>query len=382
MGGRYAVVVRTPGAVRMIGFGFLARLPDGMLNLAILLAVARTTSLAVGGIAAGAYSAANALGSPLRGRWLDRRGATVVVVTTGLGQAALLLGLTAAVHAGSRPVIVVIAAAAGLVGPPLVAAVRGAWTRTLSGEAAQTAASAMESVIGETVYLSGTVLAGSLGGAAPPVVVLLVTVALRAVGCIGLAGSPLIRQWLPRERASAGRDTALASRTVRVVLTANVLAFASFGCVDVAVTHFTRVRDDTGYVGVLLAGYAIGSILGGAFQGTRDWRPPLGRQQVVLLGLVAALLIPADLATTTPMLFAVLLVAGLPVAPSATVGFLLVGREAPPGVDAEAYTWLTAAAFVGLAIGTSVGATAGHAFTLAVILAAAAAVAGTPLLRR
>jgi MFS family permease len=382
MGGRYALVVRTPGAVRMIGFGFLARLPDGMLNLAILLAVTRTTSLAVGGIAAGAYSAANALGSPLRGRWLDWRGATVVILASGLGQAALLLGLTAAVHAGSRALIVVIAALAGLVGPPLVAAVRGVWTRTLPSEPARTAASAMESVIGETVYLSGTVLAGSLGGAAPPVVVLLVTVGLRTVGCVGLAGSPLMRQWPARERTSAGRATALASRTVRIVLAANVLSFASFGCVDVAVTHFTKLRHDTGYIGVLLAGYAIGSMLGGAFQGTRDWRPPLGRQQVVLLALVAALLIPADIATTTPTLFVVLLIAGLPVAPSATVGFLLVGREAPPGMDAEAYTWLTAASFVGLAIGTTIGATAGHAFTLAVILAAAAAVSSTPLLRR
>jgi MFS family permease len=380
MGGRYAVVVRTPGALRVIGFGFLARLPDGMLNLAILLAVTRSTSLAVGGIAAGTYSAANALGSPVRGRWLDRRGATTVILTSGLGQVLLLLALAAAVHASNRPVIVVAATLAGFIAPPLVAAVRGAWMRTLSGEHAQTAASAMESVIGETIYLSGTVIAGSVGGAAAPVVVLLITAALRAAGCIGLAGSALLRQWRPRPATAVRRGSALASRTVRIVLVANVLAFSSFGCVDVAVTHFTKVRHETGYIGVLLAAYAIGSMLGGAYQGARDWRQPLGRQQVVLLGLVAALLIPAAFVSTTPLLFIVLLVAGLAVAPSATVGFLLVGREAPPGMDAEAYTWLTAASFVGLAIGTSVGATAGHAFILAVFFAAAAALSSTPLI--
>lgn len=380
MGGRYAAVVRVPGAVRMIGFGFLARLPDGMLNLAILLAVTRSTSLAVGGIAAGAYSAANALGSPLRGRWVDRRGATAVVLVSGLGQSVLLLVLTGAVRAGSRPVIVVAAALVGLIGPPLVAVVRGIWMRTLSGDAVRATASAMESVIGETVYLGGTVIAGTLGGATRPAVVLFVTVGLRTVGCIGLAGSPLVRQWRGRVRGTEPRVAALASRTLRVVIVANVLGFAAFGAVDVAVTHFARIRGETAYVGLLLACYAIGSVAGGAYQGSRDWRATLGRQQVALLGLVAVLLVPAAFVATTPELLVVLLVAGLPVAPSGSVGFLLVGRDARPGADAEAYTWLTAASFVGLAIGTSTGGYTDHAFALAVGFAAAAALSSLPLL--
>ena len=378
--GRYAAVLRTPGAAPLVGFGFLARLPDGMLNLAILLAVSRSISLAVGGVAAGAYSAASALGSPLRGRWLDRRGASSVVLASGLGQTALVAGLAVAVHTNSRAAVLIVAALAGLLSPPLVAAVRGVWMRVLDSEETQATASALESVIGESVYLGGTVIAGTLGGAAPPIVVLLVAAGLRVIGCVGFAMSPLPRRW-PGRTTQHGEPhaKALASRTLQILIAVNVIGFAGFGAVDVAVTHFTAVRDQAAYVGLLLAGYAIGSIAGGLYQGAHTWRWSLERQLVVLLAAAAALLVPVAVVTTTPLLFIALLVAGLPVSPSATVGFLLVGRDAPPGADAEAYTWLTAASFVGLAVGTSVGGATGHAFWVAVAFAAVAALSALAL---
>jgi len=104
-------------------------------------------------------------------------------------------------------------------------------------------------------------------------------------------------------------------------------------------------------------------------------------QPVVDLAVAAVLLVPPLFVETGPPLFLALIAAGLPVAPSASAGFLLVGRDAPAGTDAEAYTWLSAAAFVGLSLGTSVGGWTQWPFGAAVTFAAASTVVAWVLLR-
>lgn len=369
MATRYRALLRIPGVGALFAFNFVARLPDGMLNLAILLAVARSTSLATGGVAAGVYAVANAVGGPVRGRCVDQFGPARVIAVSAAMQITALVGLAAVVSQDSAPATLVLSALVGVTGPPLVATARGVWTRALPVDQLRATAFALESALGELIYIAGTVLAGTIGGAAAAPVSLLVAAGLRLVGCAGLLSSPLLRLWTPGGLTGRPRWGALASGQLRALLAVQLFTFAAFGAVDVAVTSFAGHHDATGYIGLVLGCYGLSSAIGGVVQGSRDWRSPLARQQSAWLFAAAALLVPVAFAPTMLVLALLMLLAGFPIAPASTLAFSLTAVFAPAGTDAEAYTWLTAATYVGLAAGTSSAGLlhrSGAAFALAI----------------
>ncbi|MBA2476515.1 MAG: MFS transporter, partial [Actinobacteria bacterium] len=66
---RYRALLRTPHARRLIAWGLVARLPLGMVPLALLLVVrASGGSYAAAGAVSGAYLVAAAIGAPIAGR--------------------------------------------------------------------------------------------------------------------------------------------------------------------------------------------------------------------------------------------------------------------------------------------------------------------------
>src|SRR5437588_10923177 len=100
----YRSVLSVPGAVRLFATALLARLPQGMAPLAILLLVRGAThSYAVAGLAVGAEAFATAGCAPLLGRRVDRFGARRVLGRLASGQAVVYLLLVAAAqaHAGA-----------------------------------------------------------------------------------------------------------------------------------------------------------------------------------------------------------------------------------------------------------------------------------------
>ena len=94
---KYRSVLSAPGASRLFASALVARLPQGMSSLAILLLVRSTThSYAAAGVAVGGFALATAACAPLLGRLVDHFGRTRVLLPFACGQACVYVLLVVA----------------------------------------------------------------------------------------------------------------------------------------------------------------------------------------------------------------------------------------------------------------------------------------------
>src|ERR1700722_7885224 len=123
---RYRRVLAPPGGARVFLPALVARLPQGMSSLAILLLVrSRTGSYVAAGIAVGAFAFATAAGAPFPGRLVDRFGRCRALVPFAVAQAIAFAGLVVAADNGAGPVLLVaLSALAGGLLPPIAPTVR------------------------------------------------------------------------------------------------------------------------------------------------------------------------------------------------------------------------------------------------------------------
>jgi len=131
---RYGALFRVPHVRRLVLSGMLARLPAGMIGLALLLLVRENGgSYAAAGAVSGAYFVATAIGAPIAGRRVDRRGQTRILFARALIFPTLLAGACALALADAPLALVgLAAAAAGGLMPPIGASIEDAFAITLS----------------------------------------------------------------------------------------------------------------------------------------------------------------------------------------------------------------------------------------------------------
>ena len=119
-------MLRVPGCARVFATALLARLPQGMSSLAILLLVRSTThSYAAAGVAVGGFALATAACAPLLGRLVDHFGRSRVLLPFACGQACVYVLLVLGAQAGAGVVVLfVLSALSGALLPPIAPAVR------------------------------------------------------------------------------------------------------------------------------------------------------------------------------------------------------------------------------------------------------------------
>jgi MFS family permease len=180
-----------------------------------------------------------------------------------------------------------------------------------------------------------------------------------------------------------------------------LLVALAFAHVDLSIAATAKeALGDPGKVGVLFACIAGGSATGGLWYGSRSWRRPERlRLPVALAGVTTGLAAVAVLlggvqgvvrTPPLPVLAALLLVAGMCIAPGLIAATNLVDALAPRSRLSEAQAWVSTAFTGGSAAGTAVagvlveGGGPGRgflgAFTL-MLLGAAAATVAQPLWR-
>ena len=164
-------------------------------------------------------------------------------------------------------------------------------------------------------------------------------------------------------------------RTVFAVLAAFGIAV---GIVQVALPAFADERGDAATGGLLLAALSAGSLAGGLVYGARAWPgSPAGR-------LAAPAARPrrrlrAAGARAGPLVLAALLVlAGLLLAPTTVIGSTLLDHVAPRGTTTEAFTVMVMGIVAGTAAGNAAGGAIveGASYEAAVLCAGAVAAAG------
>jgi MFS family permease len=168
------------------------------------------------------------------------------------------------------------------------------------------------------------------------------------------AALPASRTWRPLEVHSEHRRAALRSGGLRTLVLVLALVGVLLGAVEVAIPAVARAADAQGATGPLLALWGLGSMIGGfaaARAGGLHGRRVLG---VLLVALAAGHLLPAA-GGGLVLLGALLVLAGLPLAPAFAAIYALVDEVAVPGTVTEAFAWLTTAIAVGIAGGAAAG---------------------------
>jgi MFS family permease len=163
-----------------------------------------------------------------------------------------------------------------------------------------------------------------------------------------------VRESRPSPERHPGRLGAIGYRGVRtIVLTALCLGLA-FGSMEVAMPAFAESEGHRALAGVLLACFALGSLVGGVLAGLTHVHDPLRRilQMTLVMPPVFALSL---LAGSVPLLCVTIFAAGLPLAPLVANIYALVGRIAPETVQAETFGWFATAVSAGIATGTALG---------------------------
>ncbi len=363
-----------PGAFALLAISVLARLPQAMFSIGLLVHVHRLTgSFAVAGIVSGSYVIACGVGSPLLGKLVDRCGQTLVLVSTALASALLLAVVAMLPSSAPDCLLIALAGAIGLVSPPLEACARALLPTVVCDPAALPAAYTFEATAIELTFIFGPPLAlglaavWSTGGAlaASGVVLLLATVAF--------AAQPASRRWRAVGGGSRRPGGSLRSPAMRTLVLILVAVGAVFGAVDVAVTSAATALGSTAAAGPLLGIWGAGSLLGGIAATRFGGAGGRARGLVVLVAGLA--LGHAALIATTGSLLAIgsaLLVAGAWIAPATGAIYAIASEAAPAGTRTEAFAWI----FTAEATGASIGAAAAGALTQSAGAPAAFALAG------
>lgn len=356
---RYRALFQVPHVRRLVLSGLLARLPLGMIGLALLLLVReRGGSYAAAGGVSGAYFVATALGAPIAGRLVDRRGQARILLRRAVIFPALLGGVCVfALLDAPLALIGVCAAAAGALMPPVGSSLRALWPRLFADADLRAAAYALEASLQEISFVAGPLLVAVLTAAASPVLALGVAAATGAVGTTLIALAQPVRAWRPeQERQAASILGALESRGVVTIVSLSACLGLGFGATEVGFPAFAEGHGGAELGSIPLSLFAGGSLVGGLIAGARVTVTPvrLLRLSSVLLALGLALPL---LGWSLPSMAVLAFIAGLPIAPVVMSAYGLIDAVAARGTAAEAFAWISTAVFAGFSVGMPLGGT-------------------------
>ncbi len=380
---RYGALFRVPHVRRLVLSGMLARLPAGMIGLALLLLVRENGgSYAAAGAVSGAYFVATAIGAPISGRLVDRRGQARILLLRAVIFPALLVGVCVlALLDAPLALIGAAAAAAGGLMPPVGASLRSLWPRMFADAELRAAAYALEASLQEITFIVGPLVVALLTAAASPVLALGVAAVAGGVGTLLIALAEPVRAWRPEEeRQAASILGALESKGVLTIIGLSGCLGLGFGGTEVGFPAFAELHGGAELGSIPLSLFAGGSLVGGLVAGARVTMPPLRLLRVSAVLLSFGLALPL-LGWSLPSMAVLAFVAGLAIAPVVMSAYGLVDAVAARGTAAEAFSWITTAVFAGFSVGMALGGTLIDAYGAksSFVLGASAAALGAAL---
>jgi len=351
---RYRELFAKDHATALFGWSIVARLPQGMAALALVLLVRGSGgNYGEAGLVAAAYGIAVAIGGPYGGRQVDRRGARLVLRRRMVLYPSLF-ALVAVLGQVEAPVVAIAAAAAagGLTLAPIPSVLRSIWPTVAGADGAGTAY-ALDAALQEVIWVGGPLLVAVLAAADPVAAVAGVAV-IGGLGTFAFSRIAPVRDAMPVEQPHSSRLGALSSVGVRTIALLSIFLGLGFGSLEIAVPAFADTVGNRALAGVALAGFAGGSLTGGLLAGLRPSRDERRRIVVgtfVLASMMALPLAGTSLLTMTALLF----LAGLPIAPVVAAIYGQLGKVALTGSVAEAFSWFGTAIAIGIAAGSVAG---------------------------
>ncbi|GAB3876366.1 hypothetical protein GCM10029964_023000 [Kibdelosporangium lantanae] len=292
----YRQVLTVPGMAPLLGVSLIARvaITADVMALTMYVVLGLHMSYAAAGGVAATMTAGVALGGPLLGRMIDRRGARAVLLATVVAQVVFWLGVPVLPYG----FLLGTAFVAGLLMVPAPLVTRQA-IAAMTTVAQRRAAFALESVQGELSYMVG-----------PPIVILVAAqvspgVVAWGVGAAIVAGGAGIALLNPPVRAAHEVAAGPADRPHRRewlgpgMIAVLVMAFGVtvlLSGTDLAIVATLEETGQVSWAAVVVAVYGISSITGGLVYGALSRPLPTW----LLLGLLGLATVPAGLAHSWP----------------------------------------------------------------------------------
>lgn len=376
----YRRVLAVPTVRSVLLLGLLIRVPFFAGSVILTLHVVGTLhrSYSQAGVLAAAATMCIAVSGPWRGRLLDRRGLRQVVLPCVLvGGACWSL----APFLGYWPLLL-LASLAGLFVVPTFSVIRQAVILAASDADRRTALS-MDAVAVEVSYMAGPLLGVWLAGIWPTSWVLFtIEMSSVAAGLLLWVANPAIRG--DAANAPAAQDRTCSPRglwtpALMVVLGAAAACTIVLSGSDVALVAALRSWHDVASLGLVIAVWGLGSIVGGLAYGALRRDLPV----FALLAALGATTLPIALVAGVPALVALIFLAGLFCAPTITATVDAVSRVVPAATRGEAMGWHGSAMTAGSALGAPVAGYAidrygfGGGFASVALIGLAAAGLGT-----
>jgi MFS family permease len=352
----YRSLLQIQDVRRLLASSLLARMPLGICPLALLLLVnERSGSFLAAGLAVGAFTLSGAALAPLQGTLIDRLGQLRVLAPCAAVQGTLLLALVMLVGTSPIWLILAVSALAGALTPPVSACVRVLWPVVASDKSTVEAAYALDAITQELIWVSGPLLVAVVVAIFSPGAAVVMGTVLTVLGTALFLASPLSRDWRGERLDRTQHTGILRSRGLRALLCSTALMGTMIGALEVGLPALATHLGSHGYAGVLLAMWSAGSILGGLLYGAHVWRLALGERYAALLALLAVLTTPLLLVHSLLGGVTLSLLAGMSLAPVFSCQYALLGKLAPRGALAQAFTWQTAALVCGISAGSAAG---------------------------
>jgi len=260
---RYRELFAFPQVITLGISAFPARLAYGMIGLGIFFkAEQETGSVAIAGFAIGLNSLAGSLTAGIRGSVMDRWGQKWVIRILVPAYSALILTLNTMETSRS---ILVTAFILGFTAPPINLSVRPLWKDLVPDSYLRTAY-AFDSAMMSSTSVIGPVIVTSLALSSCPSLALDVVAVFMFIGGIGLALTPVSRNWIP-EKKTKGQGNLLSNRAMQLLMFEGCFIGFGWGVFDVAVPAFATQEDVAHRVAWIFASFGVATVIGGLLGG-------------------------------------------------------------------------------------------------------------------
>lgn len=330
----------------MIFAQLVARFPNGMMSLAILLHVEQQTgSYGAAGIVLAAASVGQAVAGPVTSRWMGAWGMRRVLILTVVVCASAVLALALLPLAISG--YIALALLAGLATPPVQPAVRTIYPKLVnSGQL--TPLFSLDASLQEIIWIAAPVVITIVSTQVGTAEGLILVATILVVGGAWFILSPEVgRVRIPRSRRAFGRVVLKPP-----IMLATIIGFLLIGaCSAVEVGVVATFGHGGLEAGLVLAVFAVGSLAGGLTFG----HLPIGpwamarRLLIVTIGLSLSMV-----SLNIFWIGGTLLLAGIGIAPALAVLFAITTASVKFSETAEAFGWAGTGQLIGAAAGSAV----------------------------
>lgn len=392
-GGPYRAILARPGALAFSTSGLISRLPLSMAGIAIILMIESIYgSYALAGRISALFVITQALCGPQIARFIDRHGQSKVMRPLLALSSVWIVGLIFAATNHAHPVwLYVCAGMGGATIGSMGTLVRARWSALLDDPHDVNTAYSLEAALDEVVFVIGPIAATFLATKLFPSAGLIAPVLALLIG--GYWFLSLRRtEPVPTPRSVGGdTPTVLKFGGMIPLIAVFVMLGGIFGATDVSTIAFAKAHGHEDMAGVLLAVFALGSLISGLGYGARHWIMAVWKRFTISM---LALAIGASLfvfPTSMWSLAIVMFIAGFALAPTLITGNNLVQAIVPHRQLTEGLTYVGTSLGVGVSFGASIagaridaaGPQAGYMIVVAAaILGAIMVVISTRTLRR